>query len=133
MQLDFAFLCDYADAGNKINALGIGFDTIFAKEAPAMHPLFFVVVQLRASAAEVGNQPFTLHLIDADGANVMDPIQASLNIAPPPAGVRENIARLAIRLNNINFPKFSDYAVRVLIQGREVASLPIRVAKTPPQ
>jgi hypothetical protein len=31
MNLDFAFICDYAEAGAKLKALGIGFDTIFAR------------------------------------------------------------------------------------------------------
>ena len=30
MTVDFAFVCDYAEVGGKINAMGIGFDTIFA-------------------------------------------------------------------------------------------------------
>ena len=42
MQVDFAFICDYAEATNKINALGIGFDTIMAQKAPVKHPSFFL-------------------------------------------------------------------------------------------
>ena len=41
MQVDFAFICDYAEATNKINALGIGFDTIMAARVPTRHPHFF--------------------------------------------------------------------------------------------
>ena len=43
MNLDFAFICDYAEVSGKINALGIGFDTIYSPKVPAKHPLFFLV------------------------------------------------------------------------------------------
>ena len=45
MRVDFAFLCDHAEVSGKINALGIGFDTIYARKVPARHPYFFLVAQ----------------------------------------------------------------------------------------
>ena len=38
MDVDFAFVCDYADVSTKINALGIGFDSVFLPQLPgALH------------------------------------------------------------------------------------------------
>ena len=34
MELDFAFLCDYAENAANINALGIGGTNIYATEVP---------------------------------------------------------------------------------------------------
>jgi hypothetical protein len=70
--VDFAFICDYAEATGKINALGIGFDTIFAPNVPTKHPSFFLVVQLRASTVEAGDKQLKISLIDADGQNERD-------------------------------------------------------------
>ena len=63
----FAFICDFADAsGGKINALGIGFDTIYAKEVPTTHPHFYLVLKLRADAAEAGDKDIRINLIVID-------------------------------------------------------------------
>ena len=56
MRVDFAFLCDHAEVSGKINALGIGFDTIYARKVPVRHPYFFLVAQFRASIAEIGGE-----------------------------------------------------------------------------
>ena len=56
MHTDFAFVCDAAEATSKINALGIGFDTIYANQVPVRHPHFSIVLQLRSSAAEAGQK-----------------------------------------------------------------------------
>ena len=56
MQVDFAFICDYAESGGKVNVMGIGFDTIFPKQVPVTHPQFFIVAQFRGSFAEEGEK-----------------------------------------------------------------------------
>ena len=43
MRLDFAFLCDYADASGKVHALGIGVDNIYAPQVPARHQQFTTI------------------------------------------------------------------------------------------
>ena len=49
MEVNFAFLCDYADqSGAKMTAIGIGFDTIYATRVPAVHALFFSVISLKS-------------------------------------------------------------------------------------
>lgn len=131
MNVDYAFLCDYAEAGPKLHAMGIGIDAILAKQVPVTHPTFFLVLQMRASATESGNQNMLIRLIDADGKSVIPEINANLNIAPPAGGATASVARLALRLNSITFPKFSEYAVHVLVQGQELVQLPIRVSPAP--
>ena len=131
MIVDYAFLCDYAEAGQKLHAMGIGIDAILAKQVPVTHPTFFLVIQLRANAAEAGEKNMTIRLIDADGKDVIPEINATLTLNRPPQGATDTIARLALRLNGITFPRFSEYAVHVLMQGQELVQLPIRVAMAP--
>jgi len=46
MNVEYAFLCDYAEAGNKLTAVGIGVDSIYADAVPAVHPQIFTVMGL---------------------------------------------------------------------------------------
>ena len=131
MQVDFAFICDYAEAGGKINAMGIGFDTIFAKQVPVTHSQFFIVAQFRGSVAEAGEKNVTMRLIDADGADVLPELNVSIRLRQPPQGSTESTARLALRLNSVVFNKFSEYSVHVLVGGNELIRIPIRVAEAP--
>ena len=132
MDIDFAFICDSAEIGSKIYALGIGFDTIHATQVPAKHPHFALVAQFRASAAEVGDKEIVISLIDADGANVIDPpITGTFNIPAPPAGATESIGRMLVGFDNVEFPRFSQYSIHVVVQGREEIRIPLRVAQPP--
>ena len=131
MDIDFAFICDYAQvAGGKVFAQGIGFDTIFARKVPAKHPMFHLVVQLRANVTEAGTKDLEVHLIDADGTDVIQPLRSKFEIPAPKGGV-ETVARLAMGFNNVNFPGYGSYSLHVDVQGREMVRIPLRVAQPP--
>ncbi len=130
MDIDFAFICDYADVSGKINALGIGFDTIYAREVPVRPRTFYLVAQLRMSVAEAGGKEVEFHLIDADGADVIPPLKKKVEI-PTPAGAFETKGRLAMAFNNIEFPRYGVYSLHLVIQGSEMVRIPLRVAPHP--
>jgi len=131
MDVEFAFICDYAEVAGKINALGVGFDRVNAPKLPARHPHFHVVAQLRFSLTEVGSKDMTVNLIDADGENVVPTIQGSLEVAKPQAGSLYAKGRVNIGFGNVEFKKYGEHSVRVTIQGREVISIPFDVAQPP--
>jgi len=131
MQVDFAFICDYAEATNKINALGIGFDTIMASKVPVRHPTFFLVIQMRATIVEPGEKNFEIHLIDDDGHEIVPALKSKLNIPRPPAGT-ESTGRIAMRFDGVEFPRYGSYAIHVVIEGHEMARIPLRVSQAPP-
>lgn len=130
VNIDFAFICDYAEATGKINAMGIGFDTIYAPVAPCKHPFFYLVAQLRASSLEAGEKELEVHLIDEDGKDVIPPLKGKIAIPRPPVGT-ESIARVAMQFNNVEFPRYGLYSLRAELEGREVISIPLRISAPP--
>ncbi len=132
MQVDFAFICDYAEATNKVNALGIGFDTIMAIRIPVRHPSFFLVIQLRANVVEAGEKNFEVHLIDDDGKQIIPPVKGKLNIPRPPAGT-ESTGRIAMRFDGVEFPRYGTYSIHVMVEGHEMSRIPLRVTQPPSQ
>ena len=113
MKVDFAFLCDYAEAAVKLNALGIGFDTIYAPQTPCMHPHFSLVFQLRSSVIEAGQKEVEIHLIDEDGKDVTAPIQRQIHI--PRGNAADVIGRVVMEFVNIEFMRYGSYSVRVAV------------------
>ncbi len=135
MELAFAFLCDYADqTGGKLTAIGIGFDTIYARNVPATHQLFFAVAGFRFSQVEVGAKQLGVRIIDADGNNIVPPLDTTINVPPPPPGYNTRTHRIALALHRVVFPNFGDYSVSWLLAGQEVARTPLKIAPpiTPP-
>ena len=130
MDVDFSFICDHAEIVGKINALGIGFDTIYAAQVPTTHPYFYLVVQLRASITEAGQKEMEVRLIDADGKDVIPPISGSFEVPRPSAGT-EAIARLAVLFQSVTFSNYGSYSVRLVIQGTEMVRIPLRVSPPP--
>jgi hypothetical protein len=132
MEVNFAFLCDYADqSGGKMTAVGIGFDTIFAAKMPAVHPLFFSVISLKFHSTEVGQKRIGMRLIDADGKNVIPPMDMTLTVAAPPPGFLYRTQRLALAMQGVKFEKYGDYIVSWLVEGQEVKTLDLRVVEAP--
>jgi hypothetical protein len=131
MHVDFAFICDYAEAGPKINALGIGFEKIYAPKVPAKHPHFSVVVQLKFTRTEVGPKDIQVHLTDADGTDVIPPVNGKIAVNAPPAGNLESATRLVMEFANVEFKAYGDYAIRVDVEAQEMVSIPLVVSQPP--
>ncbi len=132
MKLDFAFICDYAEVTGKINALGIGFETIYAPKVPSKHRLFFLVAQFRLSVVEAGEKKMVVNLIDDNGRDVVPPIQGTITI-PRPKDTVESVARIAMEFGNVEFPRYGSYSVRMAVDGIEMVDVPFKVSPPPPQ
>jgi len=131
MKIDFAFICDYADtSGGKINALGIGFDTIYASTIPIHHPLFFLVFQIRANVVEAGEKSMVVNLIDDDGQNIIPPLNGKINIAKPAAGT-ESVGRVAMAFNGVRFPKYGSYSLHAVVEGHDMVNVSMKVSQPP--
>ena len=120
MNIDFAFVCDYAEVTGKINALGIGFDTIYAPKVPTKH-LF------RANVVEAGEKNLEVRLIDEDGKDTIPTIRRKFNI-PKPTGGTESIGRIAMQFHNVEFPKYGSYSLHAVVEGLEIVRVPLKVS-----
>lgn len=132
LDVNFAFLCDYADqSGGKMTAVGIGFDTIYAVKVPATHPLFFSVISIKFSSTEVGQKRIGMYLIDEDGKNIVPPMDATINVAHPPPGFLYRNQRIALAMHRVTFPRHGDYSICWLLDGQEIKTVHIKVAPPP--
>ena len=120
-------------SGGKLTAVGIGFDAIYARSIPAVHPLFFAVISLKFSSTEAGEKRLGMHLIDGDGKDVIKPIEAALKVQAPPMGFLYRNQRIALALQRVSFPAIGSYSVSWLLDGREIASIPLKVSELPRQ
>jgi hypothetical protein len=130
MECKFAFLCDYAAQDRKLHAIGIGFDTIFAPTIPYKHAMMCFVAYMQGSMAESGNKELSLHLIDADGADVILPVKQRIGFQIKPPRLSGGVNFVA-QMGNIQFPKYGAYAVHFLVQGEEKAVLSFNVSEPP--
>jgi hypothetical protein len=134
LEVNFRFLCDYADQSvGKMTAVGIGFDTIYAAKVPATHLQFFSVISISFSSTEIGEKRVRICLIDEDGNDVIPPLEATINIAPPSKGFLYRNQRIALALQNVTFKQYGNYSIRWLINGREESTISLRVAPPPTQ
>jgi len=130
MNPDFYFICDYAEVTGKINALGIGFDTIYAPKIPCKHPHFFLVIQLRANVVEAGEKALEVRLIDEDGKDIIPIIRGKFSIPTPAVGT-ESIGKIAMEFNNVEFPRYGSYSLHAVIEGHEMVRVPLKVSPPP--
>ncbi len=131
MDVEFAFLCDYADNSAKLTAVGAGFDTLYAPSLPTRHGLFYAVISIRFSITELGSHKVGLHLVDADGNPQIPPLEAPVDVRQPPPGYLYRTQRIVLALYGVGFARYGDYSVRWTVDGREVTSLPLKVVEPP--
>ena len=88
------------------------------------------VASLNGTIAEAGTKKVELSLIDADGADVIPKIEAELEfIVNEPA--LEGRMNLIFGFNNIEFPRFGQYAFHLVVQGNEMAQERFIVTEPP--
>ena len=129
MQLDFAFICDYADSTSKVVAIGIGFDQIQAPSLPARHPRLCVVARFRAHKTEVGRKQARVVIMDADGSEVAA-VEGALDFTEPIDRL-ETTATLVVNFDNLNFERYGPYSAHVLLDGNEMHRMGFEVSEPP--
>lgn len=130
MDCDFAFLCDFAQQDRKLHAIGIGWDVIYAAAIPVVHPTMTFVASLRGSIAEKGTKEIGVRLIDADGEDVVPPVEQQMPFEVKP-GQLEARANVILQFTGVQFKKYGQYAIHLTVQDNEMKSVPFRVAEMP--
>ncbi len=127
MNTELAFLCDSAtDDRGKLHALGIGIDSVQGDSVPFTHPRFIIVCVVRYSTAEAGDKRMSIRLLDPDAADTIDPIAQGITFSQR-RGVVDSKTRIIAEVNNVTFQSAGPHAFHVVIDGNEVARLPINV------
>lgn len=134
MRVEWAFLCDAAtEHGGKVNALGIGIDHLGVSVLPATHPRLALVAHLRFDDADAAADtedgaavPFRVQMVDADGRDVITPVDGRFQVAAAP-GRRLEGANLLVDLQNLQFTTTGPHEVQLWSAGDLVAIFPIEV------
>ncbi len=130
MKVEMFVLCDAAtDYVGKLNVLGT-FDSIHARQVPAVHPLCAVAMRLRFERIERGPHKIRVNMIDADGNLIIPPLDAGLQVNLP-EGASSCAINMVLNLQSLKFDKFGEYSVDLLIDGQPAAALPLFVRNAP--
>jgi len=126
MNIQVAVLCDAAaDYGGKLNILGT-FDTIVARQMPAVHPHCTVALRMAFDRAEEGNRNVTMSFIEDDGRAVMPPIEVPIQVEVPQDAIFVS-RNFIVNIQQMRFEKPGHYAIGILLDGRLEASIPLHV------
>ena len=126
MKLTFLILCDSAnilDHGD-LNLLSGGVDQVRANKYPASGHLT-VVLRIEVSPTEIALHRLTLRFVNADGKEIVPPVDAELNVD---LGVR--FANLVLGLQDFVYPAPGVYSVRVVLDRQDVGGAPIEATLT---
>ena len=130
MEVQVASLCDFAsDYEGKLCVLGC-FDTIFAREFPAVHPQCSVAMRLVFRKEEEGLHDVRLNFIDEDGRSIIPPLETKVEVQ---LGDDYFFAtrNLVLNLQQLRFEGPGLYSVDLTVDGRMTASMPLQVRAAP--
>src|SRR5580765_6526332 len=83
MNIQVAVLCDAAtDDNGKLNLLG-SFDTIYARELPAVHPQCAVALRVTFFSSDEGKHNLKLNFVNADGHPIMPHVTVPVDVTLP--------------------------------------------------
>lgn len=131
MKVEIFSLCDFAsaDASGKLNIIGV-FDTVWAKNVPAVHGLFTLVARIRFDRIEEGLKKIKISFVDADGNAIMPVIETQVSVQTGPFGTSP-IAQVVSLMSQIRLPNFGEYSVDLAVDGRQEASTPLFLREAP--
>jgi hypothetical protein len=124
---ELAFLCDSAtDDRGKLHALGIGIDSVQGDSLPLTHPRFIIVCVVNYSSVESGEKRMGISLLDPDAQDSITPIEQAITFSSR-QGVVDAKARIIVEVNSVTFNSAGPHAFHVVIDGNEMARLPLNV------
>lgn len=128
MNIQVAVLCDAAtDYNGKLNLIGT-FDTIVAKQMPALHPQCSVALRIIFDKVEEGAHKLKMNFVDEDGRLVMPSIDLPVEV-PIPADAGFVSRNFVINIQQLKFERPGMYSIDLAVDGRQEASIPLCVKK----
>ena len=132
MNVQIAVLCDAAtDDNGKLNLLG-AFDTIFARELPAIHPQCTVALRVTFFSSDEGKRQLKLNFVDADGHSIMPSIDIPVEVALP-EDVHFGTRNLIVNIQKLKFDEPGLYALDIVLDDQSRANIPLLVKLASPQ
>jgi hypothetical protein len=132
MNIQTAVLCDAAtDDNGKLNLLG-AFDTIYARELPAIHPQCAVALRVTFLAGDEGKRQLKLNFVDADGHAIMPPIEIPVEVALPD-DMHFGTRNFIINIQQLKFETPGLFSMDVSLDGQLQANIPLLVKHVLPQ
>ena len=126
MDVELLALCDAAtEHAGKLNILGC-FDQINAPALPVFTRPCCVAARVRFMNLEAGNKQVRIAIVDEDGHDVLPAIQINAGIQVP-ANVPSAIAQFVVQIQQLQLPRFGEYAVAFAVDGRVEKSIPLFV------
>jgi len=131
MNIQVAVLCDAAtDDNGKLNLLG-AFDTIYARELPAIHPQCAVALRVTFQSGDEGKRQLKLNFVDADGHAIMPPIEIPVEVVLP-EDIHFGTRNFIINIQQLKFDEPGLFSVDVALDNQPQASIPLLVKHVPP-
>lgn len=124
MKVELFALCDFAaDYGGKLTVVGT-FDSIFAKQMPAVHAHCCLAVKLRFEKIEEGQKRVRLSISDDDGKAVLPPMEIPINVVMPPEA-RSNTIQVVANIAGMKIETYGEYSIDLALDGRHEGSIPL--------
>ena len=132
MNIQVAVLCDAAtDDNGKLNLLG-AFDTIYARELPAVHPQCTVALRVTFFNGDEGKHQLSLNFVDADGRSIMPdfpPIPVEVTL---PDDVHFGTRNFIINIQALKFEEAGLFSVDIRLDDESHGSIPLLVKHVAP-
>lgn len=126
MKIELLALADFAaDYGGKLSVIGI-FDTIFARQMPAVHPHCCLAVKLRFDKDEEGSRRLRLVICNDDGKLVMPAMEIPIQVTMP-ADAPTNTIQVVANIGGMKFESFGEYSIDLELDGRHEGSSPLYI------
>jgi|SRR6478736_10042656 len=130
MNIQVAVLCDAATNDNeKLSLLG-AFDTIYARELPAIHPQCAVALRITFSSADEGSHKLKLNFVDADGRSIMPPIEFPVEVSLP-GDLHFGTRNFILTIQQLKFDAPGVYSMDVIYDGQVQTNIPLLVRHVP--
>ena|ERR1035437_8977880 len=131
MNIQVAVLCDAAtDDNGKLNLLG-SFDTIYARELPAVHPQCAVALRVTFFSGDEGKRQLKLNFVDADGHSIMPSIDIPAEVVLPD-DMHFCTRNFIINIQQLKFDEPGLFSVDISLDDQPQASIPLLVKHVPP-
>ena len=131
MKCQLAALCDAANmsANGKLNILG-EFDTLFARQVPAVHPCLVFVAKLKTGERDVGAHTFHLRVVD-DDMNLVTSLDGQFDVRGQPVPGIESGFPVILQITNAAFGAYGSYMFELRVDNTKMCELPLQVRTVP--